>query len=104
MVIYSLKGLLVIFKLSLCQVIKQPGFKQLKFYRHNKPSLYLALFKRWVSAFKEETLNIAIITNHETEHQNKLFKHKYLEDYRDRTLSEMLDIVTHVYIPKLRRT
>lgn len=94
----------MIFKLSLCQVIKQPGFKQLKFYRHNKPSLYLALFKRWVSAFKEETLNIAIITNHETEHQNKLFKHKYLEDYRDRTLSEMLDIVTHVYIPELRRT
>ncbi|XP_063343130.1 uncharacterized protein si:dkey-31c13.1 isoform X1 [Pelmatolapia mariae] len=65
---------------------------------------WLSKAKRWVSAFKEETLNIAIITNHETEHQNKLFKHQYLEDYRDRTLSEMLDIVTHVYIPELRRT
>ncbi|XP_030605620.1 uncharacterized protein si:dkey-31c13.1 isoform X2 [Archocentrus centrarchus] len=64
---------------------------------------WLSKAKRWVTAFKEETLSLTITTNDDAEHQHQLFKHKYLEDYRDRALPEMLDIVMHTYIPELRR-
>lgn len=98
---------------------KEPGGETQPVLRQLKPSeagikscllvgllvskLGCILFQRWVAAFKEESPNLTITTKDDAEHQNQLFKHQHLEDYRDCTLSEMLDAVMHVYIPGLRR-
>ncbi|XP_076037559.1 uncharacterized protein LOC143023005 [Oratosquilla oratoria] len=57
--------------------------------------------KRWVSYFKEASLNIAVYTNNGVERQNETLKYSYLEKYSRNaiSISELLTVVINSFLP-----
>eukprot|EP00058_Branchiostoma_floridae_P016954 XP_002602442.1 hypothetical protein BRAFLDRAFT_117021 [Branchiostoma floridae] len=59
--------------------------------------------KRWVQAFKDEDLKVAIYTNNGVERQNETLKYSHLDGRKRRSLTEMLTVVVTDFLPTAYR-
>jgi hypothetical protein len=59
--------------------------------------------KRWVWAFRMDRLNYRLNTNNGLERQNRTFKHTYLKEYKDNTLSGLTSVIINVFLPEQYR-
>ena len=50
-------------------------------------------FQRWVWAFRQDRLQVAVNTNNGLERQNEDFKYNHLANHRDKSLSGMLSVL-----------
>ncbi|CAH1247472.1 CARF [Branchiostoma lanceolatum] len=59
--------------------------------------------RRWVQAFKDENLKVAIYTNNGVERQNETLKYSHLDGSKTRSLSDMLTTVVTDFLPTAHR-
>ncbi|XP_066303195.1 uncharacterized protein [Branchiostoma lanceolatum] len=58
---------------------------------------------RWVQAFRDENLKVAIYTNNGVERQNETLKYSHLDGSKKRSLSDMLTTVVTDFLPTAHR-
>ena len=67
-------------------------------YKHQ----FMFSFQRWVWAFRQDRLQVAVNTNDGLERQNEDFKYNHLANHRDKSLSGMLSVlITDVFTRKV---
>ncbi|KAI8516096.1 hypothetical protein Bbelb_069090 [Branchiostoma belcheri] len=69
----------------------------------NNKWLRATCIKRWVHAFKDENLRVAIYTNNGVERQNETLKYSHLDGSKKRSLCEMLTVVVTDFLPTAYR-
>lgn len=68
-------------------------WKSNKALRHWFQDTWLAERERWVWAFRQDRLQVAVNTNDGLERQNEDFKYNHLANHRDKSLSGMLSVL-----------
>nr|XP_047140894.1 uncharacterized protein LOC105848403 [Hydra vulgaris] len=56
--------------------------------------------KRWVKAFRSGILETVVNTNNGVERKNRDFKHEFLNQYKDNSLSGMVTVLVDQFIPE----
>ncbi|XP_029934407.1 uncharacterized protein LOC115378326 isoform X2 [Myripristis murdjan] len=63
-------------------------------------STWLCQAQRWVNAFKNEELRVAVYANNGVERQNETLKHSYLKGYRSCSLSDTITVIVQDFLPR----
>lgn len=75
-------------------------WKSNKALRHWFQDTWLAERERWVWAFRQDRLQVAVNTNNGLERQNEDFKYNHLANHRDKSLSGMLSVLITDFLPE----
>lgn len=62
---------------------------------------WLDKHKRWVKAFRQMRFNASVNTNNGVERQNKSLKYEFLEKKKAKSLSHLLTILWHEFLPDI---
>ena len=65
-------------------------------YKHQ----FMFSFQRWVWAFRQDRLQVAVNTNNGLERQNEDFKYNHLANHRDKSMSGMLSVLITDFLPE----
>lgn len=76
-----------------------PVWNQTKALRDWFLGTWLKQCKRWAWVFRKDELQVAIHTTNGLERQNEEFKHHFLGQHRDKTLSGMLTVLIEDFLP-----
>ena len=68
------------------------------FYSPDGMSWHLSL-QRWCQAYRGPEYIVAVHTNNGIERQNETLKYKYLDGYRNCSLSELLTVLIEQFFP-----
>ncbi|XP_042288518.1 uncharacterized protein si:dkey-31c13.1 isoform X2 [Thunnus maccoyii] len=61
---------------------------------------WLSQAERWVNAFKNEDLRVALYTNNGIERQNETLNHLYLKGYKNCSLSDTITVIVQDFLPR----
>lgn len=57
----------------------------------------------WVKLYRRGILEVTVNTNNGVERKNKDFKHEYLKQYLDKSLSGMVSVLIESFLPEKRK-
>ncbi len=63
----------------------------------NNSSIFF--LQKWVRMYRDTNLRVAIYTNNGIERQNKWLKYSYLEERRNSSISELIDVLLTQFLP-----
>ncbi|KAJ8384762.1 hypothetical protein AAFF_G00198480 [Aldrovandia affinis] len=64
---------------------------------------WLAETKRWVAVFRDESLNVAVTANNGAKRQSETLKFRFLDGYKESTLTDMVTVVMNSYVPYMQK-
>jgi len=62
--------------------------------------LFFFFLKRWVKAYRREIIEVVVNTNNGVERKNRDFKYEYLRQYKDNSLSGMINVLVTQFLPE----